>query len=1087
MAGLTHKFESNFSFLENSFAMLHSLGTSAEYNIYSDPVVSLFKIRQFGERVTEILFDEHALEFPYQNNQHNRLKELEFEHILPNIVKDLLFTIKNKGNKAVHDNTATVNEAKAALHSAFKVAKWMEETYGSTPHIDKIRFKDPPNLDARHALKIVEEQLKETEVKYLKALKERETFGISIEKAKEISEKSQKAAQKIDMSEKETRLLIDAQLRAAGWEADTETFNFKIKGTLPDKKRKLAIAEWKAGNLWADYALFIGKELYGIIEAKKYNQDISTNLRQSKIYAEEIEETNEAKLLGKWESYNVPFLYSTNGRPYLKQIKTKSGIWFLDTRKERNRSRALQGFHSPEGLKKMFEQNIEETEEKLKSESHDFLTGKSGLDLRYYQIDAIEEVENKILHNFEERRALLAMATGTGKTRTIIGLVYRLISSNRFNRILFLVDRTLLGIQAINAFKDNKIKDLNTFSEIYQVDELKDIVPDIDTRLHFATVQGMVKRLFYSDEPNSIPSVDTYDCIIIDEAHRGYLLDKEIDEDDLEFKDQRDYVSKYRMVLEYFDAYAVGLTATPALHTTEIFGKPVYNYSYRKAVIDGFLVDHDPPYIIKTKLSDEGIIWEKGENPKIYDKETNTIKELDELEDELSINIEGFNKMVITENFNRTVIQELIKYLDPESEEKTLIFAATDEHADMVVQILKEEFENAGVDLSDNAIEKITGKAYKPQTLVNRYKNEKFPNIAVTVDLLTTGVDVPKICNLVFLRRIKSRILYEQMMGRATRLCDEIGKDVFQIFDAVKIYETLEDFSNMRPVVPNPKTTFTQLVDEFQHIDKNERAQKQLEQIVAKLQRKKKHIKGKQEENFKHLSQGKDPETLINDILKGDTSQTVDQLIGLSELWKYLDELKGESTVKFYSEHEDELKVTERGYGYGKRKPDDYISGFKTFIEENRNKIAALNIICTNPKELDRKSLKQLKLELDMAGFNSRTLNTAWKEAKNEDIAADIISYIRTMAMDTSLISHEERIKRAVDKVRKQREWTKVQQRWLDRFEKQLIQETVLQVEDLDESPFKADGGYKRLNKIFNNELDSIIENINENLYIEIA
>jgi len=122
-----------------------------------------------------------------------------------------------------------------------------------------------------------------------------------------------------------------------------------------------------------------------------------------------------------------------------------------------------------------------------------------------------------------------------------------------------------------------------------------------------------------------------------------------------------------------------------------------------------------------------------------------------------------------------------------------------------------------------------------------------------------------------------------------------------------------------------------------------------------------------------------------------------------------------------------------------------------------------------------------------MAGFNSRTLNTAWKEAKNEDIAADIISYIRTMAMGTSLISHEERIKRAVDKVRSQREWTKVQQKWLDRFEKQLIQEIVLQVEDLDESPFKADGGYKRLNKIFNNELDSIIESINENLYIEIA
>ncbi|MEO1385712.1 MAG: DEAD/DEAH box helicase family protein, partial [Bacteroidota bacterium] len=313
----------------------------------------------------------------------------------------------------------------------------------------------------------------------------------------------------------------------------------------------------------------------------------------------------------------------------------------------------------------------------------------------------------------------------------------------------FLVDRRLLGIQAINAFKDNKIESLNTFAEVYQVDELKTVIPDVDTRLHFATVQGMVKRLFYQEDEENIPPVDTYDCIIIDEAHRGYLLDKEMGDDDLDFKNQDDYVSKYRKVLEYFDAYAIGLTATPALHTKKIFESPVYTYSYREAVIDGFLIDHEPPHLIKTKLSEEGILWEKGEKPKAYDKESNTIVELDELEDELQIEIEGFNRLVLTEPFNRTVIQHLVQEIDPEGEEKTLIFAATDQHADLIVNLLVEAYDDMGASVPEDAIQKITGKSYDPQELLKRFRNEKYPSIAVTVDLISSHLRValPNICS----------------------------------------------------------------------------------------------------------------------------------------------------------------------------------------------------------------------------------------------------------------------------------------------------------------------------------------------------
>ena len=1077
---------SNFSYLSEEFPILYNIGQAAELQLNQDAVTCLFKLRQFGEKITEEIFDIHALDFPYENTFHNRLQNLQLEGILPDAVKDLLYTLKNKGNIAVHQNKGTLEEAKGILFSAFKIAKWFFQTYSeANEDISSIKFHVPEKQDSRHALHVLETEYEELKSKYETLLKDRKTSGIPAEKLARIKEKSYEAAQKIDMSEGETRELIDDQLRNAGWEVDSIRLNFKTKKTVPQRGKNLAIAEWPCGSKWADYALFIGTDLYGIIEAKKYKEDISTNLRQSKIYAELVEQGNEANIIGKWGDYNVPFLFSTNGRPYLEQIKTKSGVWFLDCRNQYNSSRALHGWYGPEGLVNLYERDLKVAEAKLKENSTEFLTSETGLSLRKYQIEAIDAVEKRILSHPHERRALVAMATGTGKTRTIIGLCYRLIQSNRFKRILFLVDRKLLATQAINAFKDNKIESLNTFAEIYDVKGLKDLVPELDTRLHFATVQGMVKRLFYT-ESDDVPSVDQYDCIIIDEAHRGYLLDKEIEEDDLEFKDQKDYVSKYRMVLDYFDAYSIGLTATPALHTTEIFGKPIYSYSYREAVIDGYLIDHDPPHKIITKLGEEGIVWEKGEKPKAFDRENNSLVELAELEDELKIEVSGFNKLVITESFNRTVIQQLVKELDPEGEEKTLFFAATDEHADRIVQYLKEEFANIGIDVSDDAIQKITGKSYDPQEQLTRFKNEKYPNIAVTVDLLTTGIDVPAICNLVFLRRIKSRILFEQMLGRATRRCDEIGKEIFQIYDAVKVYETLEDYTQMKPVVVNPKESFRQLAEEIDQIEDEKRVEKQVEQIIAKIQRKKRHLSTYQTEQFTYNSKGMNPDELIDYLKENEGKGSWQKVIQLSGLWKFLDELKPAPNMMLVSEHEDEYLSTERGYGKAK-KPEDYLESFARYIKENQTKIEALNLVCTKPSALDRKSLRELMLALDQEGYNAKSLSIAWKDVKNEEIAADIISFIRTLSLGDALISHEEKVKKAVEKIKNTKPWNKVQLKWIERFEKQLLRETILKVEDLDESPFDRDGGFERLNKIFDNQLEVVVQQLNENLYSDIA
>ncbi len=197
----------------------------------------------------------------------------------------------------------------------------------------------------------------------------------------------------------------------------------------------------------------------------------------------------------------------------------------------------------------------------------DFLTDKEGLNLRPYQLNAIKVAENAVVDG--KQSVLLAMATGTGKTRTVLGMIYRFLKTERFRRILFLVDRTSLGEQAQDVFEEVKLENLMTLDEIYNIKGLEDKEIDKETRIHVATVQSMIKRILYNTEDTK-PAVSDYDLIIVDEAHRGYILDKEMGEDEVLYRDQTDYQSKYCYVIEYFDAVKIALTATPALQTTKI-------------------------------------------------------------------------------------------------------------------------------------------------------------------------------------------------------------------------------------------------------------------------------------------------------------------------------------------------------------------------------------------------------------------------------------------------------------------------------------------------------------------------------------
>ena len=680
------------------------------------------------------------------------------------------------------------------------------------------------------------------------------------------------------------------------------------------------------------------------------------------------------------------------------------------------------------------------------------------------------------------------MATGTGKTRTILGMIYRFLKTGRFRRILFLVDRNALGEQAQDVFKEVKLEELMTLDDIYNIKGLDEKTIDKETRIQVATIQSMVKRILYNDE-DTMPAVNDYDLVIIDEAHRGYILDKEMGDAEILYRDQLDYQSKYRSVVEYFDAVRIALTATPALQTTQIFGQPVFKYTYREAVIEGYLVDHDAPHKLTTRLGKEGIHYKSGDTVIIYDPVTGEITNSELLDDELDFDIENFNRKVITENFNKAVLEEIARDIDPECPEqgKTLIYAVDDQHADLIVKILKDIYSESGVD--NDAIMKITGSVgggnrKKVQEAIKRFKNETYPSVAVTVDLLTTGIDVPRITTLVFMRRIKSRILFEQMMGRATRLCPEIHKTHFEIYDPVGVYDSLEEINTMKPAVANPTITIQQLIKGLEEAEDDQQVRYQIDQIVAKMQRKKRNMTDESMEHFLSLADGKDPTQVIEEVQHLDPQEAKERLFKYADAIRMMQEVRanGDRAVVISTE-EDELLSHERGYGQASR-PEDYLDAFAEYIKTNMNEVAAIKLVCTRPGDLTRESLKNLRLALDREGFTTQQLNTAVSQMTNEEIAADIISLIRRYAIGSALISHEARIHKAIERVKKAHTFSKQEINWLGRMEKYLIEESVLNVSVFDEdSRFKAQGGFARINKVFKNQLESIVLELNEYLY----
>ncbi len=1170
MNNKTEQASPNFGFLAEHDPLFADLAGAAEQVFSSDPNSTLIKLRQLGEALAQHLAASSGIEFDEQTSQSDLLYRLNRELRLEPQVKELFHTLRIEGNKATHQFRTRHKEAMDGLKLARELAIWFHRSFGKAGASFKPGpFIPPPDPSAvlrqlhgdieklRHELQqanmeldssqqlshliekekaeyealalemdkesralteqaqaheqILEQQQQDYEKK-IKALQDQlsQQGEDSVkEQRQEVAKQTKAASDTLALNEELTRILIDQQLVEAGWEADSQELTYQ-KGARPEKGTYRAIAEWPTNQNGekgrADYLLFAGLTPIAVVEAKKENTNVAGKIRQAERYSKGLKV--EQPITGAWEingrtiawpadeegHYMVPFVYSCNGRPYIPQLAEQSGTWFRDVRAGSNTRRALPSFHTPGGLLDLLERDKENAEKLLQDEPFGYLK------LRDYQQSAIKATENALAQRI--RSALLAMATGTGKTRTIIGLMYRFLKTERFRRILFLVDRTALGQQAIDAFNEAPLEQSHTLSKIYNVAELGDMAAEAETRVQVATVQAMVKRIFMSDEP---PPIDQFDCIIIDEAHRGYSLDQEMTEGELATRDTSQYISSYRRVLDYFDAVKIGLTATPAKHTSEIFGKPVYTYSYREAVADDWLIDHEPPIRYETLLTQNGIQFEKGKPVEVINTKTGEV-DTTELEDELNFEVDTFNRRVINENFNRVICEQLVHELDPFGDEKTMVFCATDLHADMVKRLLDDAFKELyNGEYNEAAVAKITGQSDRVGQLIRRYKNERYPSIAITVDLLTTGIDVPPICNLVFMRRVRSRILYEQMIGRATRRCDEIGKTVFRIYDPVDIYAALQDVNTMKPLVRDPNITLEQLVDELTDENQLETAlnspgeqegETQADAVLSQLSQKlmrvlrkadnkaetKPELKQKLDEL--HQTWGVEPKTLHQHLRKLGPRQASEFIREHGDLMDQLAEVKslaGSEYMPLISEHEDEIR--ERTQSYGPHdKPEDYLDSFNQFVREQMNQSVALSVVVNKPRDLTRAQLREVKLLLDNNGYSEAKLQSAVRNQTNKDIAASIVGHIRRAALGEPLKPFEQRVAEAMDRIHTQHNWTPAQRKWLDRLAKQLTHEVIIDREAVNQLP-AFQGGAKQLDKVLGEQLDTVLEELGDAMW----
>jgi type I restriction enzyme R subunit len=873
------------------------------------------------------------------------------------------------------------------------------------------------------------------------------------------------------MSEKKTRLkLIDRLLRESGW---SNIVNFQ-EGEHYDFA---AVREHPTASGPADYILFFNGRAVAAVEAKKLTLGPQNVLVQAERYAQDFDGDFD------FSGYHLPLVYSTNGEV----------IWFRDLRHKASKSYKIARFHTPSAIEEKLLRGSESYESWVKSNPVEIK------DLRPYQREAIEAIEDSLVMG--KRKMLLAMATGTGKTFTASTLMYRLLKSGFAKRILFLVDRRALAAQAVGALSTFEPETGLKFDKIYETysqgirkedlsedqkfnskklpdDYLENPQPK-HTYIYICTIQRMRINLFGSEgmfesdetEPDArkldIP-INAFDCIIADECHRGYTSTEE---------------GKWREVLEHFDAIKVGLTATPAAHTKAYFNDIVYRYGLERAIREGFLVDYDIVKI-KTDITMKGFFLKPGEEVKLVDPESG--KEVfDVLEDERKYDSTDLERKATAPDRNRKIVQEFKKYaLDFERDygrfPKTLFFAIHDlphtSHADMLVEMLREEFGRG-----DGFVQKITGSPTvdRPLQRIREFRNRPEPAIAVTVDMLTTGVDIPKLENLVFVRPVKSRILFEQMLGRGTRRADDIHKSYFTVFDSVEVIEYFKNASDFTADPPDkPTRSVKELVDA---IYGNKDREYNVKCLVRRLQRVEKNVSEEGREMFDSIIPDGDISSFAAFLpikLKTNWAETMRILRDdrFLELMEDYPRAKQPFLVAEGQEDTIESQLIFRTLDGKEYKPDEYIATFEKFVKANPDHIDAIKILLDKPSNFTTKELNELRAKLSKRPerFTEDNLRRAYHNA-----LADIVGIVRHAANGDPLIPPEEKVDKAIAMLKKNTKFTEEQEKWLALIRNHLVANLIVEQKDFSYPPFSRHGAWKKANEVFDGKLPELLKKIN--------
>ena len=889
-----------------------------------------------------------------------------------------------------------------------------------------------------------------------------------------------------ELNEAKTRkMLIDKALGVTGWGP-----------IVPYSENKPcshgSVEEYPTSKGPADYILFHQGKAIACVEGKKVKVAPMNVLQQAKRYARGF--PSGSCCLGFFGEFYIPFIYSTNGKI----------IWFQDLRSPQSLPREVAAFHTPQALSAMLSRDEGSSSSWLINTPIDRTT------LWPFQIEAIEAIERALING--RRHMLVAMATGTGKTFTIANLIYRLIKAGFAKRILFLVDRRALAAQAVTTMASFEAEPGLKFDQIYEVYSQKIRKEDLDESMKFdlklmppkyltnpsakdtfvyvSTIQRMRINLFgsegmfgafsgdtddYSDAAKLDIPIHSFDLIVADECHRGYTAQEE---------------SKWREVLNHFDGAKIGLTATPATHTKAFFKHMVYRYDYERAVKEGFLVDYDA-VAIRSDITINGAFLNEGEEVGLVDTGTGQIS-FEFLEDEQDLPAPTTEIDWTAPDRNWKIIQEVKKYLLDQEKQlghfpKTLIFAQNDishiSHCDQLVEILREEF-NKG----DDFVQKITGNPNvdRPLQRIREFRNREKPGIVVTVDMLSTGVDVPKIENIVFLRPVKSRILFEQMMGRGTRLCHEIYKTHFTVFDCFNgsLLEYFRKTTGITAEAPaKPSRSIREIV---QAIADNVDRDYNVGVLSKRLHRISKSTTQEGRLQFQYQF-GVDIAEFAQS-LRHRLEQAWPETIKTLQSETFLDFCENYPRPKktFVRAPGPEDIVTSRvifrakdGKELG---PEDYLKEFERFVKENSEHIEALEILLKRPKDFDANRLKDLRIALAMKPdslvdkFSEKNLRRAYAKE-----LADIISIIRHAAKGDELLTTEQRVNKAFMKVKSDRRFNVEQEKWLDLIRQHLTQNLLMEKEDIDYLPIftRKGASWGKLNKVFGGELEKVISQIN--------